>query len=165
MNSCREFNLEDIMAITAIPVSKYTDNTTILSPVIPESGFTPVIDDTAVVIGRTYATGSATGNPVGALVPIISESGKVKDAESDKTSGRAHAVSVNCKVDDRESDAWEILRRLERTPSHLILLFRGETRAFVRATEDTYVCTVERDGKDTSVSFKIHGLMGIQLIA
>ena len=53
---------------------------------------------------------------------------------------------------------------LERTPCHLLLSFRGGKQAFVSASEDTYLCTVERDGAKTSVAFKIQCMMGIQMI-
>ena len=158
MNNCSEFVLDDVMAITAIRISAYTDIRTMLSPVIPSSDFFPVIDQTAIVVGVMPAISG------GQLVPIIHSTGKVKDSESDNVAGRQHTVTVECSVDDRDSDAWSILQTLERTPHHLILTLRDNSRVFVRATQDSYLCQVARGDGKTSVSFKVHNLMGMQLI-
>lgn len=56
------------------------------------------------------------------------------------------------------------LLTLKRNPSHLLLTFRDQSRAFVQASKDTYLCTVDRDGAKTSVQFRIECLMGIQMI-
>lgn len=159
MISCKEFVLDDLLAITAVPVSDYNIGTAAwqVAPTIPEAQFSPVLTN-AIAIGLQPATAG------GSLVPIIKLSGKAKDAESDSVAGRAHTVSVSCEVDDRDGEVWADLLTLERKACHLILTFRGGTRAFVIATRDTYVCEVERDGAKTSVAFKIHNLMGIQLI-
>jgi len=159
MNSCKEFALDDLMAIAAIPVTDYSPGTAAwqLRPVIPASGFAPNLAN-AITIGQTAIV---TG---GQLIPIVRASGKAKDTESDSVSGRRHSVSIQCEADDRESDTWSSLLSLERTPCHLLLTFRGGTRAFVQADKDSYVCEVERDGAKTSVAFKVQGRMGIQLI-
>ena len=66
----------------------------------------------------------------------------------------------------RMEDTYETdLLKLERTPAHLLLTFRGGIRAFVQGSIDTYHCEVERDGAKTSVQFKVQSLMGIQLIS
>ena len=107
----------------------------------------------------------------GKLVPIRRMTGKAKDSKSDSVAGRLHTVTVNCEVDDRDLSAdgndltvLDYLLALERTPCHLLLTFRGGQRAFVAATNDTYMCETTRDGAKTSLSFKIQNLMGIQLI-
>ena len=79
--------------------------------------------------------------------------------------GRLHTVTVQCEVDDRDGTVWADLLKLERTPAHLLLTFRGGIRAFVQGSIDTYHCEVERDGAKTSVQFKVQSLMGIQLIS
>lgn len=159
MNACKEFELDDVMAVTAIPVEDYTGWTDfMLSPVISASGFSPSLAN-AIVIGQAPAV------PGGTLIPIVRQTGKAKDSEEDAVAGRKHGVTVNCEVDDRDSEVWNSLFTLERTPSHLILTYRGGTRAFVAATIDTYQCEVERDGAKTSVSFKIDCLAGLQIIA
>lgn len=161
MNSCREFALDDLMAITAIPV----DNLPAGDPASPVNSLKPVVDrdweflendDDVIVIGMRAS--------VGTLVPIKRDTGKAKDDEGDSVAGRAHTVSVSCEVDDREHTAWNDLLRLEQTPRHLLLTFRGGQQAFVSATEDTYQCTVERNGGKTSVAFKIQNLMGLQIL-
>ena len=158
MESCREFELDDVMAITAIPVADYDQwNDAALQPLIPVEDFSPVLTN-AITVGLVPATAG------GALVPIIRHTGKAKDTESDSVAGRRHAVDVDCEVDDRESEAWPLLRTLERTPRHLLLTFRNNRRAFVAATEDTYLCSVSRDGAKTSLSFRVDCLSGIQLI-
>ena len=91
--------------------------------------------------------------------------GKAKDDESDSVAGRMHTVTVTCEVDDREFEVWDHLLTLERTYRHLILTFRDNSRAFVSSTQDTYLCSVERDGAKTTVTFRIQNLMGIQRVA
>lgn len=165
MTNCKEFVLDDLMAITAIPVSDISAS----EPNSPVNRLTPTIDSddftlsdealrNAIVIGRQPATTD------GVLIPIKRATGKAKDDESDSVAGRLHTVGVSCEVDDRDAEVWNHLLTLERTPSHLLLMFRGGDRAFVSVTEDTYQCSVERDGAKTSVSFKIQCLMGMQLI-
>ena len=160
MNNCKEFALDDLTAVTAIPVADYSPGTAAwqLRAAIPASDFSPVLTG-AIVIGREPAV------PGGALVPIVRATGKAKDAESDSVAGRLHTVTVTCEADDRDPSAWDVLLRLERTPSHLLLTFRDGTRGFASATRDTYVCEVERSGAKTSVSLRVQDLMGIQLLA
>lgn len=166
MLNCKEYELDDLLAVTAIPVSDFSPGTAAwqLKPAIAGGQFSPPLTN-AVAIGLQPAT---TG---GRLVPIRRLSGKAKDNEGDSVAGRKHTVSVNCEADDRDLTAdgrgetvLDHLLRLERTPSHLLLTFRGGQRAFVIATKDTYTCEVERDGAKTSVRFKVENLMGIQLI-
>ena len=157
--SCKEFNLDDMLAITAIPVTDYSLGTRDwqLKPTILNTAFSPSLTN-AIAIGIKPATAG------GKLIPIITKSGKAKDSEDDSVAGRKHSVSVSCEADDRESAVWNYLLILERTPCHLLLTFRGGTRGFVAATEDTYMCEVDRNDGKTSVSFKIENLMGVQLI-
>ena len=157
--SCKEFNLDDLLAITAIPVTDYSLGTYDwqLKPTIKNTAFSPSLTN-AIAIGIKPATAG------GKLIPIMRASGKAKDSEDDSVAGRKHSVSVSCEADDRESAVWNYLLILERTPCHLLLTFRGGTRGFVAATEDTYMCEVDRNDGKTSVSFKIENLMGIQLI-
>ena len=157
--SCKEFNLDDMLAITAIPVTDYSLGTRDwqLKPTILNTAFSPPLTN-AIAIGIKPATAG------GKLIPIITKSGKAKDGEDDSVAGRKHSVSVSCEADDRESAVWNYLFSLERTPCHLLLTFRGGTRGFVAATEDTYMCEVDRSDGKTSVSFKIENLMGVQLI-
>ena len=157
--SCKEFNLDDLLAITAIPVTDYSLGTYDwqLKPTIKNTAFSPSLTN-AIAIGIKPATAG------GKLIPIMRASGKAKDSEDDSVAGRKHSVSVSCEADDRESAVWNYLFSLERTPCHLLLTFRGDTRGFVAATEDTYMCEVDRSGGKTSVSFKIENLMGVQLI-
>lgn len=167
MNNCKEFVLDDLMAITAIPVDDVAVNNEAwqLNPTIRNTGdgFSPVLTN-AITIGLQKATyGNTTAK---ALIPIKRFTGKAKDEEGDTVAGRLHTVTVNCEVDEREPDVWAHLLSLERTASHLLLTFRdGITQAFVNATRDSYLCNVERDGAKTSVAFRIQCLMGIQVIA
>ena len=159
MNNCQEFLLDDMMAVTAIPVTDYVLG---IQPwqvmkTIPVTQFTPTLTN-AIVIGQQPAV---TG---GVLIPIKRNTGKAKDSEGDSVAGRLHTVSVTCEADDRDPSLWAHLQKLEHTPSHLLLTFRGGQKAFAAATQDTYICEVERDGSKTSVSIKIYNLMGIQLI-
>ena len=159
MNNCKEFDLDDMLAVTAIPVEDYNPDTASwqLSPTIDSAYFTPVLTH-AIVIGMQPAV---TG---GEVIPIIRATGKVKDDSSDSVAGRLHTVKVTCEVDDRDASAWNTLLALERTPCHLLLTFRNNTRAFVQATKDTYLCETERDGAKTSVTLRVQDLMGIQMI-
>ena len=170
MNNCSEFVLDDLMAITAvpavnIPASLPTSPANSLSPTISASGFSPSLTG-SITIGQKPAVQG------GALVPIKRFTGKAKDDESDSVAGRLHTVSVTCEVDGRDSSAdsggrriWDYLLQLERGTYHLLLTFRdGVTRAFVSASEDTYLFNAERDGSKTTVTFRIQNLMGIQLI-
>lgn len=159
MTQCSEFVLDDLMAITAIPVADYSPGFAAwqLTPTIPSAGFSPTLTR-AIVVGQRPAVAG------GRLIPIMKFTGKAKDDESDSVAGRLHKVTVSCQADDRDPAVWDHLLALERTPSHLLLTFRDGTRGFAQATQDTYTCTVERDGAKTSVAFHIQDLMGIQLI-
>lgn len=159
MTNCKEFVLDDVMAITAIPFGNINLGITPwqLTPTIQEEDFSPSLDDT-ITIGVQPATVG------GRLIPIIRSTGKVKDDESDSVAGRIHNVTVACEVDSRDSEIWDNLLVLERTPAHLLLTFRDDSRAFVSATEDTYLCSTDRDGSKTSVTFKIQNIMGAQII-
>lgn len=159
MTQCSEFVLDDLMAITAIPVTDYSPGFAAwqLTPTIPSAGFSPTLTR-AIVVGQRPAVAG------GRLIPIMKLTGKAKDDESDSVAGRLHKVTVTCQADDRDPAVWDHLLALERTPSHLLLTFRDGTRGFAQATQDTYTCTVERDGAKTSVAFHIQDLMGIQLI-
>ena len=163
MTNCKEFVLDDVMAITAIPLanisaSSITSPVNQLSPTLPSSTIAPSMLSGSITIGLQPAVLGGT------LIPIMRKSGKAKDDENDSVAGRLHTVTVTCEADDRNSDVWNHLLTLERTPSHLLLTFRDNTRAFVSATEDTYLCNVERDGSKTSVTLRIQNLMGIQLL-
>lgn len=168
MPTCKEFALDDLMAITAIPVTDFNPaavpggsplgiTSWLLTPVIPKAQFSPTLTR-AITIGQQPAT---TGDT---LIPIMRLTGKAKDDESDQTAGRLHKVTVNCRIDGRNPSVWSNLLTLERTPSHLLLTFRDQNRAFVQGSEDTYLCTVERDGANISVQFLVECLMGIQML-
>ena len=159
MTSCKEFVLDDMMAITAIPISDFNLGFADwqLRKTIPAGQFSPTLSR-SVTIGQQPAVEGAT------LIPIMRLTGKAKDDESDSVAGRLHTVNVTCQVDDREPEVWDNLITLERTPSHLLLTFRDQTRGFASATVDTYLCTAERDGAKNTVTFRIHNYMGIQLI-
>lgn len=168
MNNCKEFLLDDLMAITAIPVTDYNPGTNAwqVKPTIGSDYFSPTLTN-AIVIGR-----QTPDLPDGAvLIPIMRNTGKCKDAESDSVAGRMHTVTVSCEVDQRDltpdnndKTVLDYLLTLERTPCHLLLTYRDGIRAFVQATEDTYQCEVERDGKKTSVTLKVQNMMGAQTI-
>lgn len=162
MNNCKEFVLDDLMAIVAIPIenipaSSIDSVANRLTPTIAGTGFSPSLSD-AITIGMQPAVSG------GILIPIRRFTGKAKDDESDSVAGRLHTVTVTCEVDDRDGEVWDHLLTLERTYRHLILTFRDNSRAFVSSTQDTYICNVERDGAKTTVTFRIQNLMGIQLI-
>lgn len=159
MSNCKEFFLDDVMAITAIPVTDFNPGFSgwQLQPVIAVAAFSPTLTS-AITIGQQPATTNGT------LIPVMRLTGKAKDDESDQTAGRLHKVTVNCQIDDRDPSVWTNLLTLERTPSHLLLTFRDQSRAFVQAGKDTYLCIVDRDGAKTSVQFRIECLMGIQML-
>lgn len=169
--SCKEFDLDDLLAITAIPVADYSLGLKAwqLTPTVTNAELCASLVSTeednsynhlenAIVIGLQPAVTS------GKLIPIIRASGKAKDDEDDSVAGRKHSVDVSCEADDREGTVWNYLLTLERTPCHLLLSFRNGAQGFVAATEDTYTCEVSRDGAKTSVKFDIDNLMGIQLV-
>jgi len=157
INSCKEFALSDVAAIVAIPVANYTpDGSITISPTIASTSFEPTLDTSVITIGIAAEVGS--------LIPIKHATGKVKDSEQLSVAGRLHTVSVDCEVDDRDGDVWTLLQALERTPAHLVLMSREGTKFFVQGSDDTYQCTVGRDGEKTTVSFKVQCIMGLQLI-
>ena len=162
MNACSEYALDGVVEITAIPLSAFNATSVLLSPVIDGPDFSPSLGASTIVVGLRRAV--AYGSPVGRLVPIIHDTAKVKDSESDNVAGRAHSISVECDVDDRESSTWETLRILERTPHHLILTLRDTSRVFVLGTEDAYLCTVERGNGKTELTIKLKNFMGMQRI-
>ena len=156
--SCKEFYLDDVMAITAVPIEDYTGwQEKVFMPTIAGSGFTLPLTH-AIVIGLHPATSG------GDLIPIMLRTGKAEDTENDDVAGRKHVVTVKCEIDDRDSGVWPLLRTLELTCRHLLLTFRGGQQAFVAATQDTYLFEVNRDGSKTSVSFRIESLPGLQMI-
>lgn len=166
MTNCKEYVLDDVMAITAIPVSDFSVGTSSwqIKPVIADNSFSPTLTN-AITIGLQPAVAG------GMLVPIKRTTGKAQDSDGDNVAGRLHTVKVTCKVDDRDMSTGDdgltvldYLLKLERTPSHLLFTFRNNTRAFVSATEHTYLCNVERDGAKTSVSLRIQNTMGVQMI-
>lgn len=158
MTTCKEYR-DDVMTITAIPVTDFNLGTAQwqLTPTIAKTGFSPTLS-TAITIGTFPATTNGT------LIPIVRTTGKAKDDESDSVAGRLHTVTVNCQVDERDTSVWDNLLTLERTPSHLLLTFRDGSQAFVAATKDSYIFTVDRDGAKTSVQFRIQNYMGIQTL-
>ena len=158
--NCKEIQLDDVLAITAVPVANISAGD-VSSPV---NSLTPTIADFTPSLTGAIAVGLQTPAAGVTLVPIKRNTGKAKDDTSDSVAGRLHTVTVTCEVDDTESPVWASLYVLERTARHLMLTFRGGARAFVAATEDTYMCTVERDGAKTSLTFKIQCLMGMQLL-
>lgn len=157
--NCKEFYLDDVMAIVAVPVDDY-DFWPYVSPLHPTIASVdlslPMTN--AIVIGQQAATDG------GDLIPIIKMTGKAEDSEDDSVAGRKHTVTVKCEVDDRESDTWPLLRTLETMPRHLLLTFRGKKQAFVAASKDTYQFRVSRSGAKTSVQFHIESLSGLQLV-
>lgn len=159
MASCKEFVLDDAMAITAIPIADFNLGVSAwqVTPTINSADFSPTLTH-SITVGLQPAIAGGT------LIPIRRFTGKAQDEESDSVSGRLHTVSVTCEVDDRESEVWSDLLTLERTPAHLLLTFRDGSQAFVSATEDSFLCKTGRDGAKTSVSFRIQNWMGIQLI-
>ena len=171
MTNCKEFSLDDMMAITAIPVSDIPAGdvdspVNKLTPTIPADEFYPNLEN-AIVIGRKAATDG------GMLVPIKRTTGKAKASTQDSVAGRLHTITVSCEADERGGEIWEPVatmdgvpcnQRLERTAHHLLLSFRDGRTGFVAATEDTYLCTIEYDGSKTSVEFRIQNLMGIQMV-
>lgn len=171
MTNCKEFVLDDLMAITAIPVSDISVgdvNSPVnqLTPTLDADAFDPDLSN-AIVIGRQAAVDD------GILIPIKRTTGKAKDDTQDSVAGRLHTVTVDCEVDERGGELWAPIptqnnepcsQRLERTAHHLVLSFRDGSRAFVSSSDDTYLCTIDRDGAKVSITFKIQNLMGIQLL-
>ena len=132
MTNCKEFVLDDVMAITAIPLSNISASDPAspanqLTPTIPASAITALMLANSITIGLFPIAKNVT------LIPIMRRSGKAKDDESDNVAGRFHTVTVTCEADERDTDIWENLLALERTPAHLLLSFRDNSRAFVAA--------------------------------
>lgn len=159
MRTCGEYDLDDLLAITAIPVADYDLGTHDwqLKANIPNASFSPPLKN-AIVIGQQPAVVG------GIVIPIMRDSGGAKDSEDDSVAGRKHSVTVDCEADERDPEVREHLLYLERTPCHLLLRFRNGTYGFASCTEDTYSCDVDRDGAKTTVKFKLDNLMGIQRI-
>lgn len=161
MNNCKEFVLDDLMAIVAIPVADVSAST----PSSPVNQLTATIAAEDFNVDNAIAIGLQPASADGAYIPIKRKTGKAKDTESDSVAGRLHTVTVTCEVDDRDAGVWGYLLTLSRTPSHLLLTFRdGVTKGFVVGSEDTWLCNTERDGGKTTVTIKIQNLMGIQMI-
>lgn len=157
--NCKEFYLDDVMAIVAVPVDDYDfwPYVSPLQPTIASADFSLPMTN-AIVIGQQAATDG------GELIPIIKLTGKAEDAEDDSVAERKHTVTVKCEVDDRDHGTWPLLRTLEIAPRHLLLTFRGGEQAFVAASEDTYKFSVSRSGAKTSVQFRIESISGLQII-
>lgn len=163
MPTCKEFVLDDLFAVTAIPIA----NIPASAIASPASQVTPTIGKTTIVpsmLSGSITIGQQPAVADGILIPIMRLTGKAKDEESDAIAGRLHTVTVNCQVDERDTSVWSSMLTLERTPSHLLLTFRDKSQAFVAATADTYLFKTDRDGAKTSASFRIENLMGIQML-
>lgn len=178
MTNCKEFVLDDLMAITAIPVSDISASDTMspvnnLTPTIDADNFHPTLSH-AVTIGRELLDMTEAGGGRSAyLVPIKRLSGKAKDDTQNSVAGRLHSVTVSCEVDERGGEIWAPMAtmgntpcslRLERTAHHLVLMFRDGTMGFASASEDTYQCTIDRDGAKVSLQFRTQNRMGIQML-
>ena len=159
MNYCKEFVLDDVKAVSVIPLEDYNTGAVSwqLSALIDADLFSPVLLN-AITIGIQPA------EPGGILIPIRKGTGSVKDEEQDAVAGRLHTVKVSCEVDDRDFTIWESLLLLERTPGHLLMTLADGTQVFAAATGDTYQCTVQRDGAKTTVSLRVQCVMGLQPI-
>lgn len=157
-NNCKEFVLDDLMAITAIPVADFM-------PGMAAWQMTPTINAAALSLPLTHAIviGQKAATQGGAVIPMMRQTGKAEDSEDNSVAGRLHTVTVSCDVDSRDAGVWSYLLTLERTPCHLLLTFRNATQAFVQATEDTYLFNTKRDGSKTSVTLRIQNMMGIQM--
>lgn len=157
--NCKEFYLDDVMAVVAVPVDDY-DFWPYVSPLQPTiaSADLSLPMTNAIVIGQQAATDG------GYLIPIINTTGKAEDSEDDSVAMRKHTVIVKCEVDDRDGNTWPLLRKLETEPRHLLLTFRGKKQALVAASNDTYKFSVSRNGAKTSVQFHIESLSGLQLV-
>ena len=94
MNNCKEFALDDLMAITAIPVADYVLGTKAwqLKPTIVTTSFSPTLTNTIVIGLQTATVG-------GKLIPIRRHTGKAKDAESDSVAGHLNTVTASCEVE------------------------------------------------------------------
>ena len=151
MANCREFALDDLAAIVAIPVWKQCG-----TGMSVESLAGLVQDEDSIVVGSFVRAGS--------LIPILHATGKVSDTVSDTVAGRLHTVTVKCDVDIRNPEVVPFLRRLQQTPSHLILTSHNGDRFGVYATEYTYLCETEQDDEKTPLSIRIQSVMGLQRI-
>lgn len=158
--TCGEYVYDDLLVITAIPVNDYDIGAFPwqVTPNIRNTSFSPPLNIRTIVIGQQPAV------PGGLLVPMQRGTGSAKDSESDSVAGRKHTVSVECEADERDPSMRDILLRLERTPSHLLLTFRNGVQGFASATIDTYQCSVDRSGGKTSIKLELENLMGIQII-
>lgn len=163
MTGCKEFYLDDVMAVTAIPLGNIPAGS-VNSPVNKLTATIGKTDITAAMLSGSITIGTVPAAVGGTLIPIMRRTGKAKDDESDSVAGRLHTVTVTCEADTREPLVWNDLLTLERTPSHLLLTFRGGERAFVAATQDTYLCDVGRDGAKTTVTLRVQNLMGVQMM-
>ena len=179
--NCLEI-FDDILSVTAIPVEEIPPSADAwrVEKTVTEHGTSDtfnaafenkgnVMDGSELVDyspnpDGTITIGISPDYPSGNLVPIIRNSGKVKDSPSDATAGRLHTVTVTCEVDDRDGTVWADLLKLERMPSHLLVTYRNGRRAFAEGTEDSYLCSVERSGAKTSVTLRVQNIMGLQLL-
>lgn len=171
MTSCREYFLDDTLAITAIPV----DDILATSPSSPALQLTPTVARFTPTLTRAVTIGILPAAASVPLIPIVKTTGKAKDDPDDAVAGRSHKVTVTCQVDDREfatvqnlsgkgMNILDLLHHLELTPSHLLLTFRSGQQGFVSATHDSYKFEWSRDGAKTSATFHVHCLMGVQLM-
>ena len=150
--SCKEFALDNLVSILAVPVSKPLDAV----PTGIESLAGLNADADAVTIG-SYALADT-------LVRLVPDTGKATDTAADNTAGRLHTVTVKCEADCRDDRAVELLRKLERTPSHIVVTSNNGERFGVYATQHTYLCEVEQDAEKTNVTIRIQCMRGLQRI-
>lgn len=169
---CNERNFDDLLSVLAVPVSGITwaNAAARIAPTVHPSDYSFTYTG-AVHIGRLgYTTASGTAQTIPYSIPIVPESGSVKDDESVDVGGRLHKVGVEFEVSADTEAQRSALRRLECGEWVLELCFFGDesgniVRALVQATQDTCLVKVNRDGKKVSVSIDIENLMGAQIVA
>lgn len=159
MNNCTETRLKGIAAIIAVPEKDLTLTTTAqLSPVV-KTGY-----GTHLTFRRENAIGIGRGKDIAKLIRIIpsSEYATVKDSDSNNIAGSAHTVTVQCNINDDNTEVLSWLLVLERKAHSLILILTNGRYYVVTSTEDSYQFSVNRETNKVSIEFRIHNLMGCQ---
>lgn len=144
---CKERNYELILEITAYP-----DNAV---------SFTTPIQ----VSCKYLEKGDVTLNEeLGFNIPMLRQTGKLKETEKVELGGRNYTVSLTWDIDNPDKSIYEKLEKLQKSFNHLKIKTFGGNSFFIRSMIDGYRFTYEEDSGTIKCSLSVINVNGVQRI-